>query len=337
LDEQKRVGPIWVLVNHSRGQITFVTKEMLQDANEVARSLGVQVWAILINGDNPAEETWDEQVGAFGADHLLRVRAIGIPYLTAEAYSVILEELSGKYEKPYLMIIANSIEGQEIAARLAMKWHTGYANDCVSFSTGIKGNVEATRVSYGEQLETIVAFSKEPAVISFKPGSAGIGVPTKNRKAKEYTHQIDLTSYPFKQKVQGIFPADPRRIDITEADFIVACGHGVGTEDNFLILQELADRLGASVAGTRRANDKGWINIERRVGLTGKTICPQFYLSIGISGAREHVVGMDTSKVVVAINKDSKAEIFRLAHLGIIGDAREVMLALLQKLKEKAA
>jgi electron transfer flavoprotein alpha subunit len=260
-----------------------------------------------------------------------------MPYLTAEAYSVILEELSGKYEKPYLMIIANSIEGQEIAARLAMKWRTGYANDCVGFSIGIKGNVEATRITYGEQLETIVIFSKEPAVIAFRPGSAGVGVPTKNRKAKEYAHQIDSTSHQFKQKVQRIFPADPRKIDIAEADFIVACGHGVGTQDNFLILQELADRLGASVAGTRRANDKGWINIERRVGLTGKTICPQFYMSIGISGAREHVVGMDTSKVVVAINKDSRAEIFRLAHLGVIGDAREVMLALLQKLKEKAA
>jgi electron transfer flavoprotein alpha subunit len=336
LDEQKMAGPIWVLVNHSRGQITFVTKEMLQDANEVARSLGVSVWAILINGD-ASEEPWEDQVGAFGANYLLRVSATGLPYLTAEAYSIILEELSGKYEKPYLMIIANSMEGQEIAARLAMKWDTGYANDCVSFSIGIKGNVEATRVTYGEQLETIVAFSKEPAVISFRPGSAGIGVPTEDRKAKEYSYQVDLTSHKFEQKVQGIFPADSRKIDITEADFIFACGHGVGTQDNFLILQELADRLGASVAGTRRANDKGWINIERRVGLTGKTICPQLYVAIGISGAREHVVGMDSSKVIVAINKDSRAEIFRLAHLGVIGDAREVMLALLQKLKEKAA
>ena len=114
----------------------------------------------------------------------------------------------------------------------------------------------------------------------------------------------------FEQKVQGIFPGDPRKIDIAEADFIVACGHGVGTQDNFLILQELADRLGAAVAGTRRANDKGWIKIERRVGLTGKTICPQFYMAVGISGAREHVVGMDTSKVVVAINKDPKSRNF---------------------------
>jgi len=331
------VGPVWVLVNHSKGQITFVTKEMLQDANEAARSLGVQVWAILINGDNPAEEAWDEQVGAFGADYLLRVSVTGIPHLTAEACSFILEELSGQYEKPYLIIIANSIEGQEIGARLATKWNTGYANDCVSFSIGLKGNVEATRITYGEQLETIVAFSKGPAVISFRPGSAGIGAPAVGRRAKEQVYQIDLSSHKFEQKVQGIFPADPRKIDITEADFIVACGHGVGTQDNFLILQELADRLGASVAGTRRANDKGWINIERRVGLTGKTVCPQFYLAVGISGAREHVVGMDTSKVVVAINKDSRAEIFRLAHLGIIGDAREVMLALLQNLKEKAA
>jgi len=331
-----RLGPIWVLVDHSRGQITFVTREMLQDANEAARPLGVQVWAILINGGDPAEEPWDKQIGAFGADYLLRVSVAGFPYLTAEACSFILEELSRQYEKPYLMIIANSIEGQEIAARLAMKWHTGYANDCVSFSIDLKGNVEATRITHGEQLETIVAFSKGPAVISFRPGSAGIGVPTEDRKAKEYSYQMDLTSHKFEQKVEGLLPGDPRKIDITEADFIVACGHGVGTQDDFLILQELADRLGAAVAGTRRANDKGWINIERRVGLTGKTVCPQFYMAVGISGAREHVVGMDTSKVVVAINKDPRAEIFRLAHLGIIGDAKEVMLALLQKLREQA-
>ncbi len=329
------VGPIWVLVDHSKGQITYVTKEMVQDANEVARSLGVQVWAVLIGGDESAEEPWDEQVGRFGADHLVRVSAIGVRFLTAEVYSIILDELSRQYEKPYLMIIANSIEGQEIGARLATRWGTGYANDCVSFSIGLKGNVEATRITHGEQLETIVAFSKGPAIISFRPGSAGIGLPTEGHRAKEYSSQIDLSSYLCEQDIQGIFPADPRKIDITEADFIVACGHGVGTQDNFLILQELADKLGAAVAGTRRANDKGWVNIERRVGLTGKTVCPQLYLAVGISGAREHVVGMDTSKAIVAINKNPRAEIFRLAHLGVIGDSREIMLALLRKLKEK--
>jgi electron transfer flavoprotein alpha subunit len=246
-----------------------------------------------------------------------------------------LDELSGQYEKPYLVVVANSIEGQEMAARLATKWNTGYANDCVSFSIGLKGNVEATRITHGEQLETIVAFSKEPAVISFRPGSAGIGASAAGRKAKEHLYQIDLTLHKFEQRVQGLFPADPRKMDITEADSIVACGHGVGSQANFLVLQELADKLGAAVAGTRRANDKGWINIERRVGLTGKTVCPRLYLAVGISGAREHVVGMDTSKAVVAINKDSRADIFRLAHLGVIGDAGEVMLALLKKLKDK--
>jgi electron transfer flavoprotein alpha subunit len=308
---------------------------MLQDANEAARSLEVPVWAVLINGDDPAEELWEEQVGAFGADHLLRVHATGISYLTAEASSFILEELSRQYEKPYLMIIANSIEGQEIGARLATRWGTGYANDCVSYSIGLKGNVEATRITHGEQLETIVAFLKGPAIISFRPGSAGIGGPTLGRRAKEHIFQIDLSSHPFEQNVKRIFPADPRKIDVTEAECIVACGHGVGTQDNFLILQELADKLGAAVAGTRRANDKGWINMDRRVGLTGKTVAPQLYMAIGISGAREHVVGMDTSKVVVAINKNSRAEIFRFAHLGVIGDACEIMLALLKKLKGK--
>lgn len=330
------VGPIWVLIDHARGQITFVTKEMLQDADEVARFLGVQVWAILIDGEKTPEDPWDEQVGAFGADHLVRVSVVGVPHLTAEAYSLILDQLSMQYEKPSLMIIANSIEGQEIGARLAMRWGTGYANNCVSFTIGLKGNVEATRITHGEQLETIVTFLEGPAIISFRPGSAGIGAPTTGHRAREHSSQMDLSACQWEQSVQGVFPADPRKIDITEADLIVACGYGVCTRDNFLILQELADRMGAAVAGTRRANDKGWVNIERRVGLTGKTVSPQLYLAVGISGAREHVVGMDTSKVIVAINKNPRAEIFRLAHLGAIGDSREIMLALLQRLKEES-
>jgi electron transfer flavoprotein alpha subunit len=236
-----------------------------------------------------------------------------------------------------LVIIANTIDGQEIAARLAIKWNTAYAHDCVSFSVNPKGGVEATRITHGEEQETIVSFRKYPAIISFRAGSAGLGVQTSGRRAKEEDYVVDLSTTRFDQKLTKIIPADPCKVDICEADFILACGYGIKDQDTFNISQELAKRLGAAVAGTRRANDKGWIGMERRVGLTGKTVTPQVYMAVGISGAREHVVGMDTSKTVIAINTDPKAEIFRLAHKGYVGDAKEVMLALLKRLRESEA
>jgi electron transfer flavoprotein alpha subunit len=330
------MGPIWVLANHSEGNLTFASKEMLQDANEAVRALGKEAWAILINSGS-TEEPWGSQAGSFGADRLIHVQAKGVPHLSAQAGAFILDQLSIEIGKPHLVIIANTIDGQEIAVRLAMKWNTAYAHDCVSFSVNPKGDVEATRITHGEEQETIVSFRKYPAIISFRPGSAGLGVKTAGRRAKEKDYVVDLSTTPFDQKLIKIIPADPCKVDICEADFILACGYGVKDQDTFNISQELAKRLGAAVAGTRRANDKGWIGMERRVGLTGKTVTPQVYMAVGISGAREHVVGMDTSKTVIAINTDPKAEIFQLAHKGYIGDAKEVMLALLKRLKESEA
>ena len=325
-----------MLVHHRKGSIAFASKEMLQDAHEAAYSLSMEVWAILINGGS-AEEHWAEQVGGFGADRLVRVHAEGVPHLTAEALAFILDELRIGYGEPHLVIIANTIEGQEIAARLAMKWNTVYAHDCVSFSVNPEGRVEAIRVTHLEDKETIVVFQKYPAIVSFRPGSGGLGAQTVGRMAKEEDYFIDLSTKRFDQKLIKMISADSRKVDICEADFILACGYGVKDEETFGIFQEVAKRLGAAVAGTRRANDKGWIDMERRVGLTGKTVTPEVYMAVGISGAREHVVGMDTARTVIAINTDAKAEIFRLAHKGYIGDGKEVMLALLERLKDSEA
>lgn len=333
LEKLGSLGPIWVPVHHSKGSIAFVSKEMLQDAHEAACALRMEVWAILINGGSN-EHHWAEQVGAFGADRLIRVHAEGVPYLSAEALASIVDELRIEYGEPHLVLIANTIEGQEIAARLGMKWNTGYAHDCVSFSVNLEGRVEATRVTHREDKETIVSFKRYPAIVSFRPGSAGLGAQTAGRMAMEEDYVVDLSTKRFDQELIKMSTADPSKVDICEADFILACGYGVKDEDTFGIFQEVAKRLGAAVAGTRRANDEGWIDMERRVGLTGKTVTPEVYMAVGISGAREHVAGMDTARTVIAINTDAKAEIFRIAHKGYIGDGKEVMLALLKRLKD---
>ena len=236
-------GQIWVLVHHSKGNIAFASKEMLQDAHEAARALKMEVWAILIDGGENGEP-WAEQVGAFGADRLIRVHAEGGPYLSAEALASIFDELRTAYGEPHLVIIANSIEGQEIAARLAMKWNTAYAHDCVSFSVNLEGKVEAIRVTHREDKETIVSFQKYPAIVSFRPGSAGLGAQTPGPLVKEEDYVVDLSTKRFDQKITKRIPADPSKVDICEADFILACGYGVMDDETFRIFQEVAKRLG---------------------------------------------------------------------------------------------
>ncbi len=326
-------SPIWVLIDHAGGQITSVSKEMLQDAAEAAQTGRLKVWAILVNGCE--EQTpWCAQVGEYGADRLVRAEAGGAPFLTAEAFTLILDRIAALEGRPLFTVVANHFLGQEIGARLAARWKIGFANDCVSFSVDT-GGPEAVRVTYGEQLETIVSFPEGAAVLSFRTGSAGLGAPVPGRIAEENICQIDLASGGLKQVVRRVIPADQRTVDIAEADFIIAGGQGLGSSENFRVLQELADRLGAAVAGTRLADDKGWIGVDRRVGLTGKTVAPKLYMAVGISGAREHIVGMDTSKAIIAVNTEPRAEIFGLAHLGVVGDAAEVMKAMLKKLPGK--
>lgn len=325
-------GPIWVVVNWFKDYITLASKEMLQDAAEVGRARGIEVHAVLIGG-GPADVLWSEQVGSFGADLLIRADVRGIRRPRAEAFAHALERLSVERGKPSLVVLAETVEGQETAARLAVRWKTAYARDCVGFTINSNGTVEATRLTHGEKRETVVSFTQGPAIVSFRPGCAGVGAKTDGRRAPDVSSVIDLSKDAFDSSLLRIIPADPAAMDICEADFIVACGRGVGDSEGVGILRELARRLGASVAGTRRANDLGWIGLERRVGLTGKTVSPQLYMAVGISGAREHVVGMDESKVIIAINNDPKAEIFRLSHKGFVGDAKEIMISLLKRLK----
>jgi len=309
---------------------------MLQDASDAAKVLQTEVWAVIINPEE-SEEAWEVQVGSYGADVLIQVEAGEIPYWTAEVQALLLDQLSKSVGIPHLVILSGSVVGQETAARLAIKWDTAYVHKCVQFSIHSNGMVEAARSTHRGNQETIVSIRTVPAIVSFLPGSAGVGAKMKDRIAEKRVYSESLATAQLEQHFCNMIPADPATIDIREADFILACGHGVGDDETFEILQELAKRLGASVAGTRRANDKGWIGMERRIGLTGKTVSPQVYMAIGISGAREHVVGMEESKTIIAVNTDARAEIFRIAHKGAVGDAREVILSLLERLRSDQA
>lgn len=326
-------GLIWVIAEQANGEITDPTIEMLQDACELGKQLPAQVWAVLAT-DEMGPEGWEEQVGAHGADQLRLIDLSSLLNPTPEMYALALSELA-RETAPALVLVPNTLAGHELGARLASRWNAGFVNDCVSFRLTPEGRIETTSLTHGEQLETISVFQKEPAVISFRPNSAGIGPPDAGRRAEKHVHRFELGKEQLTERMERIIPGAPNQIDITESDFIISAGRGAGSRESIILLEQLACVLGASVACTRLVDDNGLISQERRVGLTGKTVKPQVYIAIGVSGAREHVVGMDKSKSIIAINNDPKAEIFNLAHLGILGDAREIMLAMLKEMGNK--
>ena len=172
-----------------------------------------------------------------------------------------------------------------------------------------------------------------PHLFTFKPGAVGVGKPDKRRVASEKELSVQIDQGCLKTRVIRSIPADPRSIDLTEADMIVSGGRGVGSEEAFALLEDLAGAIGASVGGSRAAADLGWIPHDRFIGLSGKKVAPRLYLAAGISGAGYHTMGIKGSENIIAINNDKGAEIFKLAHLAIAGDFKTLLPVLTEKIR----
>lgn len=331
--ERKLLAPIWIIVDFIEGKLSETSKEMLQDADTLAQVLRVEVWAVVIDVLTETNDKRAEQVAAYGASHLIQIRVTWLNRLTPEVQTLALVKTAESAGLPMLVVIANNHYGQEIGARLAAKWGIGFFNDCVNYAIDSSAQVRVTRAISSGQWEAVLT-CEGPLIISFRPGAAGVGPALRDRKVEERLYEVVLDDTLLTQQIVRDIPVEPREVDITEADVIVAGGGGIGSKQNFRLLEEVADALRGSVAGSRIADDNGWINTERRVGLTGKTVSPKVYIAIGISGAREHTVGMSTAQTIIAINNNPRAEIFKMAHLGLVGDALEVMKALLKKPEE---
>lgn len=257
-----------------------------------------------------------------------------LKYFQDEIYSRILKNLIDR-EKPDLVIGSATFYGKALAARLAALCGGGMASDCTGLSVQ-DGQVVALRPAYGGNVFYNVASNgSAPFFMTLRPKALPEAVDESGGEVVD--EAVDETLLVCKAKVTDHVSESGGKVSLTEVDIVVSGGRGIRAAENFKLIEELADSLGAAVGASRAIVDAGWVQYSHQVGQTGKTVNPKLYIAVGISGAIQHLVGMRSSKTIIAINRDKDAPIFNIATYGIVADLFEIVPALTKKFKEVMA
>ncbi len=305
------MGQILVVVDHADGVVKKPTTELLT----IARRMGEPVAVFLGQGSAGALET----LGRFGATKVFVVDAPELDQFLvapkAEALAAVVAQVN-----PDAVLVTSSAEGKEIAARLAVKTGSGIVTDAVD----VAADGTATQSVFAGSWSVTAKVTTGTPIITVKPNAAA-PEPAETTPAVENV-TVAFSDVATSAKITGVEPrAKSGRPELTEAAIVVSGGRGVGGPEGFATVEALADALGAAVGASRAATDAGWYPHAFQVGQTGKTVSPQLYIANGISGAIQHRAGMQTSKTIVAVNKDAEAPIFELADYGVVGDLFKVV------------
>ncbi|MEZ5358335.1 MAG: electron transfer flavoprotein subunit alpha/FixB family protein [Candidatus Zixiibacteriota bacterium] len=292
-----------------------------------ARKLGGDICTALICGD---AGDMAAKLSARGS----KVFVFANPDLTHfsdEAYAAVLKSLIDR-EKPDVVIGSATFYGKALMARLAALCGGGLASDCTGLSKDGDA-VMALRPAYGGNVfYTVKNNASAPFFVSLRPKA--LPEAAEDGSGEVVTESVDASLLAAKAKVAERFAAAGGKVSLTEADVVVAAGRGIRGKESVALIEEMADSLGAAFGSSRAVVDAGWTEYSTQVGQTGKTVNPKLYFAVGISGAVQHLVGMRSSKTIVAINRDKDAPIFSIANYGIIGDLFEIVPALTKKFKE---
>ncbi|MHA2282526.1 MAG: electron transfer flavoprotein subunit alpha/FixB family protein [Promethearchaeota archaeon] len=323
---------IWVFVEIKKAEIRGVTFELLNKAKELAKNSDDKVCAIILGKDS---SRFCEKLSYYGIDiiYLSENEILG-DYLT-ETYSLTLIELIRKYLPNILLFPATKI-GRDLAPRLAGTLETGLTADCIDLKVQ-DGNLVQTRSVYGgNYLVDIICPDRRPQITSVRPNVMEKSEQVEKNEPEIIQFPVDID--PNKLKTNIIEKIETTVIDvkpIDEADIIVSGGRGIGSKENFKIIEELAEVLNAAVGASRASVDAGWISKSCQVGQSGTVVCPNIYIACGISGTTQHLVGMKSSKKIIAINKDPNAPIFEVCDYGIVGDFKVIVPLLVEAFRKK--
>jgi electron transfer flavoprotein alpha subunit len=323
---------VWVFVEQTDGKPAEVSWELLGVGAKLAKTLDVELCTIVI-GDK-VEHLCQESF-AYGASKAYLMDDKVFHYYRTEPYYKAICYLINKY-KPEIVLTGATGLGRDLAGGVATKLKTGLTADCTGLDIDDRGFLLQTRPAFGGNvMATILTEQTRPQMSTVRPHV--MPMPEKDTSHKG---EIVRESMPLKEEdisVKVLEVIDTRKagdVDIAAADVIVSGGRGMLAKENFRILQELADELGGVVGSSRGAVDAGWMPVERQVGQTGKTVRPKIYIACGISGAIQHLVGMQDSDVIIAINRDRQAPIFEVATYGIVGDLFQVVPAITNHIRE---
>lgn len=326
---------VWVFAEQREGILQKVSLELLGKGREIADKLGVELTAVLL-GDQV--EKLSDNLTAFGADKVLLADHELLKYYNTDGYSKVICDLV-KEHKPEVLLIGASYIGRDLGPRVAAKLGTGLTADCTGLDIDEETkNLLMTRPAFGGNLmATIECAEHRPQMATVRPGVFEKLQKDERKKAEVNKINVSLAENDIRTKLEEIVKLAKEEEDITEAQFVISGGRGVGSKENFDLLKEAAEVLGGTVGGSRAAVEAGWIDKAFQVGQTGKTVRPVVYIACGISGAIQHLAGMQDSDYIIAINKDSDAAIMKIADLAIVGDYKQVLPELAAKIKEAKA
>lgn len=324
---------VWVFAEQRDGELQKVALELLGKGREIADKLGVELTALLLGHKNIEEMT--KELGAFGADKVLVCDNELLTHYSTDGYTKVINEVVNA-KKPEILFIGASFIGRDLGPRVAGRLSTGLTADCTSLDVDPENNnLLMTRPAFGGNLmATIVCGDHRPQMSTVRPGVFEKLVKDENRAFQVEKFDVELSASDIRTETMEVVKSVKEMVDITEADIVVSGGRGVGCKENFALLQELADVMGGTLAGSRAAVDNGWVEKAVQVGQTGKTVRPTIYIACGISGAIQHLAGMQDSNYIIAINKDSDAPIMKAADVALVGDFAKVIPEMIAQYKE---
>jgi electron transfer flavoprotein alpha subunit len=322
---------VWVFCEQKKGVIQSISFELLGEGRKLADKLDVKLCAVLLGGE---VADMAAELGERGADKVYLVDHAALASYQDDPYTEVMVKLVEEY-KPEVILCGATTIGRSLISRVAIKVNAGLTADCTGLDIDDKDRLLLqTRPAFGGNImATIITPNHRPQMATVRHKvmkEAGI---TRGRGAEVIAKTYPEDVFKSRTNLLEMVAELGATVNISEADVIVAGGRGMGTKESFALLEDLAKVLGGAVGASRSAVDADWIPYSHQVGQTGKTVVPKLYIACGISGQIQHLIGMQSSKVIVAINKDPDAPIFKVATYGIVGDVNELVPALTKEFK----
>ena len=321
---------VWVFAEQREKKIMPVVIELLGEGKKLAEEVGCELCAVLCGSD---VEGLADELFEYGADKVYIADSPELEKYTTDGYTKVIFEAIEEY-KPEIVLLGATHIGRDLGPCLAVKANTGLTADCTMLEIDSEDKkIKQTRPAFGGNLmATIVCPNHRPQMSTVRPGVMAKAEHTPGRKGEIVKLNVSFNEGDIRTKVLDIVKSMKETVSLTDAEIIVAGGMGLGKAEGFDLLKELADKLGGIVASSRAAVDAGWIDHAYQVGQTGTTVKPKIYVACGISGAIQHVAGMQNAEQIIAINTAENAPIFEVADYGIVGDLYKVIPAMIEEL-----
>jgi electron transfer flavoprotein alpha subunit len=325
-------GDVWVYVEQRYGEAARVSWELMGEGKRLSKIYGTKLCAIVLGSDVTGLV---KAAHEYGADVAYTIEHPALKDYRSESYGKAFAHLSNKFH-PEVILMGGTYNGRDLAGVLATLIETGLIADCTSLDVDEKGGFNGTRPDFGgKELSTIVCPRNKPTMASVRTRVMKMPQRQDGRTGEVVKEIIDLDEGMIKEKILSFTPLERAGAQLENADIIVSGGRGLGNPKNFRLVEDLAGVLGGQVGATRAVVYLGWISKDHQVGQTGVTVRARLYFAIGVSGAIQHLVGMENSDTIVAINRDPDAPIFGLANYGIVGDLFQVVPMLIEEIKAR--